>query len=234
MPTTHWSVILRTANDATTTAQQALETLCRTYWYPLYAYLRRDGRTSHEAQDLTQGFFAHLLRKSGLGSVERKEGMRFRSWLLSALRNYTRDEWRKAQTEKRGGGESAISIDAEEAEERYGHEPADPTNPAKLYERKWAMELLGRVLTKLEEKYASKSGQALFAALQPFVLGNGDPSSLRELGRHLGMKPATVGVEISRLRARYRQTLRAEIANTVATTAEIEEELGYLYSVMSA
>src|SRR5262245_205404 len=194
MPTTHWSVILKAGQQETSVAQQALDTLCRVYWYPLYAYLRRDGRTAHEAQDLTQGFFTHLLSKSGLSSVERKEGMKFRSWLLSALRHYVQDEWRKEQAAKRGGGATIIPIDADEAEERYHHEPADPTDPEKLFDRKWAMELLKRVLVLLEQHYTERNKQALFAELSPFIMGGDELDSQQEIGRRLGMTPTNVGV----------------------------------------
>jgi RNA polymerase sigma-70 factor (ECF subfamily) len=186
MPSTHWSIILQSVREESSVAHQALDTLCRAYWYPLYAYLRREGRTVHEAQDLTQGFFAHLLSKHGLVGVGPKEGMRFRSWLLSALRHYARDEWRKAQAERRGGRTAKVFIDAEEAEDRYEHEPIDSLDPAKLYERKWAMELLQRVLAQLEKKYAGKGKQNLFTALQPFVMAATAQRRSNKSGHNLG------------------------------------------------
>lgn len=232
MPRTHWSVILQAGSEQSTLAHQALDTLCRTYWYPLYAYLRRDGRTAHEAQDLTQGFFSHLLHGNRLESVKQRPGMKFRSWLFSSLRYYMRDEWRKAQAEKRGGGKTIISIDAEVAEERYHAEPADPIDPQKLFERKWAMELLNRVLVLLEKRYAAKGKQALFAELSPFIIGGAQFDSQRQIAERLDIAPGNVGVAINRMRERYYELLRAEIAQTVSTREEIEEELRHLGSAI--
>jgi RNA polymerase sigma factor (sigma-70 family) len=233
LPTTHWSVILRAGDGSSPDAQQALETLCRAYWYPLYAYLRRQGRDAPAAEDLTQGFFAHLLDKERLRTVQQREGMRFRSWLLTSLRHYVTSEWRRGYAQRRGGGQSPISIDADEAEQRYHDEPADPTDPEKLFERKWAMELLNRVLTLLKNNYASKGKQALFAELSPFIMGGDDLASQRDIGKRLGMAASHVGVAVSRLRHRYHELLRAEIAHTVATREEIEDELRHLCSTIS-
>lgn len=233
MPSTHWSVIVRAGDEEASVARQALDFLCASYWYPLYAYLRRSGCPVHDAEDLTQGFFAHLFSKDGLADVRPKDGQKFRSWLLSALRHYEQDEWRKTHAEKRGGNQCVISIDAGEAEARYAQEPADPADPARLYDRKWALTLLQRVLARLEEKYTAKGKHALFNALKPFILGRDGPETQAEIARRLGLKSSTVAVAASRLRERYQELLRAEIAQTVATREEIEEELRALHVAIS-
>jgi RNA polymerase sigma-70 factor (ECF subfamily) len=232
MPTTHWSIILSAADPTAAKAQQALESLCRAYWYPLYACLRRQGRTGPEAQDLTQGFFAHLLDRQRLGQVQPRSGTKFRSWLLDCLRHYVVSEWRRDAAEKRGGGESPISLDAELAENRYHREPVDPTDPEKLFERKWVFELLDRVLARLERRYVAKGKQALFDALIPFIRWGDAPASQREVAERLGIKPTHLAVEVARLRDRYQEALRAEISDTVATHEDVDEEWRYLASVL--
>jgi RNA polymerase sigma-70 factor (ECF subfamily) len=233
MPTTHWSVIRQAARLESTGARQALESLCRAYWYPLYAFLRRDGKSAHEAQDLTQGFFAHLLGQDRLAAVEEKPGLKFRTWLLASLRHYATSQWRRENAQMRGGGATIISIDAENAEDRYGQEPPDPVDPAKLYERKWVLELLQRVLARLEEQYAGRGRREVFAALQPFVMGGDDAESHKEIAARLGMKAGAVAVAVSRLRERYQQLLREEIAQTVDSHEEIEEELRSLATALA-
>lgn len=233
MPSTHWNTIRQARADNSAEATQALEFLCRAYWYPLYAYLRRAGESPHQAQDLIQGFFARILSHDSFSGVKPIEGTKFRSWLLSSLRHFVHDEWRKAQAERRGGGATIVSIHADEAEHRYENEPFDPTDPAKLFERKWAMELLKRVLARLEERYAIKGKQAVFAALQPFVMGGDSLATHQQIAPQLGMKPATVAVAVSRLRERYLKLLREEIAQTVAARGEIDEELRHLAAAIS-
>src|SRR5919198_2364318 len=160
--TTHWSVVLAAGEKASPQAAEALEKLCRAYWYPLYAYVRRQGHDAHEAQDLTQAFFARLLEKEYVTRASRERG-RFRSYLLTALNHFLVDDWKRANRQIRGGGRQILSLDEQTAEERYKHEPVDQMSAEKLYERRWAMTLLDQVLAQLEKEFSDLGNTALFA-----------------------------------------------------------------------
>jgi RNA polymerase sigma-70 factor (ECF subfamily) len=221
--TTHWSVVLTAGNSASPEAHSALEDLCRTYWYPLYAYVRRRGYSPEDAQDLTQSFFAQLLRRNAVTQVDRQRG-KFRTFLLASLNNFLTDQWDQAHRVKRGGGETTLSFDAVTAEERCGLEPADVADPAKLFERRWAVTLLEHCLTLLEEEMMTKGQRPLFEALRPFLVGEPSDQTYSQLAPPLGITPSALKMSASRLRARCRELLREEILRTVASPREAEEE----------
>ena len=230
--TTHWSVVLTAGNNDLAGATTALEQLCRKYWYPIYAFIRRRGSDSHEAEDLTQAFFAHLLAKETLKQVDRQKG-KFRSFLLAALTNFLNNEWDKKQTLKRGGRRQIISLDETAAEDRYRHEPADLVTPEKLFERRWALTLLEQVLVRLKQEYTAGGKAELFAKLEPLITGEVTPGLYVELASALEMKEETVRVTLSRTRRRFGELLRNEIAQTVASPSDVEEEIRHLFAAIS-
>lgn len=230
--TTHWSVVL-SAGGTSTQGQAALEKLCRAYWYPLYAYVRRKGQSPHDAQDLTQAFFARLLERGLVKDADPARG-RFRSFLLTSLKNFLNDEWDKARAQKRGGGHPVISLDEQAAEGRYLLEPADESNAEKIFERRWALTLLEQTLARLEAEYAALGKRRLFDELHPVLLGEKRSLTYAQAGERLGMTEGAVKVTVHRMHRRYRELVRAEIANTVAAPIEIEDELRHLFSVLSA
>ena len=225
--TTHWSVVLNARAADSKKAKAALESLCRAYWYPLYAFVRRQGQSPHDAEDLIQGFFAQCIEKNYLHTADQQKG-RFRSFLLVALKRFLANEWDRARTRKRGGDRQIISLDAEE---RYAAEPADSLTPDKLFERRWALTLLENVLEKLKAEQAAAGRLAIFSELQPVLTSRGTPYT--ELAKRLGLTESAVKVAVHRLRQRYRELLEAEIADTVSSPAEIAEERRYLLRVLS-
>ncbi|HXF11039.1 MAG TPA: sigma-70 family RNA polymerase sigma factor [Desulfuromonadaceae bacterium] len=229
--TTHWSVVLTAGRTDTTRAHDALAKLCQSYWYPLYAYVRRRGYSSHDAQDLTQAFFTRLLERRSLGHVDPSLG-RFRSFLLAALNNFLASEWKSAQAQKRGGGQQTISLDLAAAEQRYDLEPADRSSPDKAFDKQWALALLGEVLAKLEEEYRRDGQSKLFAALKQTLTGSRETQPYEELAGQLGISEGTIKVTVHRLRKRYRDLIRDEIANTVASTADIDAEMHHLLEAL--
>lgn len=224
--------MLAAGDSRSTLAAGALEELCRTYWYPLYAFLRRQGNSPENAQDLVQGFLAHLLRNERLAQVAPEKG-RFRSFLLASLKNVARDQADKANALKRGGGEETVSFDAATAEERFALEPSDLNDPARVFERRWAMTLLERTLTRLEQENTAGPRRAKFEGLRSFLLGDPTDQTYAEIGRQLGLSEGAVKVAVLRLRQRYRELFRDEIANTVASEAEIEDELRHVFTVLA-
>ena len=230
--TTHWSVVLATAEEDSPQATAALEQLCRSYWYPLYVYLRRRGYTAEDAQDLTQQFFALLLRKGYFRLADPKRG-RFRTFLLHALEHFVINEWKRAQRVKRGGGVALVSLDAEDPEQRYALEPATTLTPERAYEKRWAITLLDRVLAALREEYAAAGNARVFEELAGLLWGKDTGVSYAQIGERLGMSDGAVRGAMHRLRERYRGRLRAEVAHTVAHPGEVEEELRYLIQVVS-
>ena len=230
--TTHWSVVLTAGNDNLAGADNALEQLCQKYWYPIYAFVRRRGSDSHEAEDLTQAFFAHLLEKETLKQADRQKG-KFRSFLLASLTNFLNNEWRKKQTMKRGGQRQIISLDETVAENRYQLEPAALAEPEKLFERRWALTLLEQVFARLKSEYTASGKAELFAKLEPLITGEITPGLYAELAAALGMKEEAVRVALSRARRRFGEVLRNEIAQTVASPAEVEDEIRHLFAAIS-
>jgi RNA polymerase sigma-70 factor (ECF subfamily) len=227
--TTHWSLVLAAGGDSTG-AEDALARLCKAYWYPLYGFVRRQGHAPHDAQDLTQEFFARLLEKRWLSEVERGRG-RFRSWLLAAMQHFLRNEWHRAKTQRRGGGFTFISIDDDSAEARYREEPAEAESAERFYDRQWAVALLEQVMPRLRAEFVAAGKAALFEKLK-FAL-SGEKCAYVEVARELGITEGAVKVAVHRLRDRYRALIRNEIAQTVATEAEIEDELRHLFATLS-
>jgi RNA polymerase sigma-70 factor (ECF subfamily) len=230
--TTHWSVVLAAGQADSPNVADALEKLCGTYWYPLYVYVRRQGNSPEDAQDLTQSFFARLLEKNYLAMADRDRG-KFRTFLLGSLKNFLVNEWKRAGRLKRGGGLTFLSFDANAAEERYAGEPIDETNPANDFERQWAVALIEQVFSILRGEYAAADQAPLFAALKVFVWGDKASASYAEIGHQLNLTEGTVKVAVHRLRQRFRELLRAEVAHTVARPEDIDSELRHLIAVLS-
>src|SRR6266545_6648204 len=231
-PHTRWSVVLAARDDKNDGSAQALETLCQSYWYPLYAFVRRQGRSPHDAQDLTQGFFARLLEKNYLDDVRRERG-KFRSFLLASMKHFLANEWDRARAQKRGGAHPHVPIDTQSAETRYGLEPAHDQTPEKLFERRWALTLLDNVLTRLREEFVASGKAEQFDQLKVALTADKRAVPYAELGARLGMSQGAVKVAVHRLRAHYRQVLRAEIANTVSSPADVEEEIRHLFAALA-
>lgn len=228
-PTTRWSLIIATREQPTTQATDALARLCNSYWYPLYAYVRRRCSRIEDAQDLTQGFFACLLEKNYLRDFDRERG-RFRTFLLTAFRHFLANERDRERTQKRGRGQIPISLDMQEAERRYLLDPGHDITPEKLYERRWAMALLDRVLERLRLESRQLTH---FDRLQVFLTGEPPGVSYNDLASELGMSEGALKVAVHRLRRKFREVLRAEIADTVASSEEVKEEMQYLLSAVS-
>src|SRR5881396_1263721 len=202
--TTHWSVVLAARDTASPHADAALAELCRTYWYPLYAFVRRKGHSPPDAEDLTQAFFARMLEKNYVAQADRERG-RFRTYLLAALTHFLADEWDKARRLKRGGGREIISFDAASAEDRYRLEPIDQLDAAKLYERRWVTTLFDKVLARLEQEFSDSGKGALFDGLKSSLLAENSGSSYAELGARLGLRESAVKQAVHRMRLRYRE-----------------------------
>jgi RNA polymerase sigma factor (sigma-70 family) len=230
--TTHWSQVCAAGQAGTAHAQAALEKLCVTYWYPVYAFVRRQGRNSHDAQDLTQEFFARLLEKNTFAVADRTRG-KFRSFLLTALKNFLCKEHQRDTALKRGGGEMIIPLDTVFAEQRFTQESASLQASDTLFERRWALTLLEKVLSELHSEYASAGKADLFQSLKPALMGERGGSPYAAIAARFDMTEGAIKTIVHRMRARYRALLHAEIANTVATPGEVEEELRYLFAVVS-
>lgn len=230
--TTHWSVVLEAAQSNTTRAQVALEHLCRTYWYPLYAYVRRRGHSPEDAKDLTQAFFTRLLQRKWISDADQQRG-RFRTFLLTAMSRFLSGEWDKVRAVKRGGGIEHVPVQLDVAETRYGHEPVDNVTPEQCYERRWALTLLDTVLQRLCAEYESEGNGNFFAKLHPCLVGGRESQPYAELAVELKMTEGAVKVAVHRLRKRYRQLLRTEIAQTMAADDEVDDELRHLFMVLA-
>jgi RNA polymerase sigma-70 factor (ECF subfamily) len=230
--TTRWSVVLAAGRSDTTRAQAALEKLCRAYWYPLYAYARRRGYTVEDAQDLTQEFFARVLEHHWLARADQAKG-RFRTFLLTAMERFLANEWAKVRALKRGGGRRNIPIQLDTAETRYGVEPADTRTPEQSFEQQWALSLLEEVVNQLEAEFRARNQADLFAVLKPCLVGQRESQPYAELAANLGMEEGAVKVAVHRLRQRYRELLRAEISNTVASPGEVDAEMRHLFNVLA-
>ncbi len=229
--TTHWSVVLTAGDRDTTVAREALAKLCQTYWYPLYAFVRRRNFSPPDAEDLTQEFFARFLEHHWVGDADREKG-RFRSFLLSAMNHFLANEWDKARAQKRGGGVPLLPIEFDTAETRYVREPADNVTPEQHFERRWALTLLETVVQRLQAEYEQDGKGDLFAALNPCLVGDRTSQPYEELAAKLNTSEGAVKSAVHRLRQRYRQLLRDEIAQTVAGPGEVEEELRHLITVL--
>jgi len=231
--TTRWTLVLAAGDAQSTAGREALEQLCRIYWFPLYAFIRRSGQDPHTAQDLTQGFFTRLLAANRLAAVGR-EGGRFRSYLLTALRHFLSNERERASALKRGGSSPPLSLDETDAEDRYRNEPTHDASPDRLFERQWALALLEQALQRLTEQQSAAGNAQSFATLQPFLSRDPEPGEYPVVAERLGIAPGTVAVQVHRLRERYRQQVRAAVADTVDSPMEIDDEMRHLLSALAS
>jgi RNA polymerase sigma factor (sigma-70 family) len=229
--TTRWSIVVAAGAAADTEGHAALESLCRAYWYPLYAFERRGGTPAADAQDLVQGFFAELLEKDYLRQADRERG-RFRTFLLAAFRHYASKEREKARALKRGGGRKPLPLDFGDGEDRYLREPADLRTPETVYERRWALTLLDGTLDRLRLEHEASGRSDLFEALRG-TLSGGDSAPYADIGTRLGMSEGAVKVAVHRLRKRYRELLRAAIAETVAEPSAVDDEIRHLLEAVT-
>ena len=225
---TRWSVVLAAADDRSgTRGRRAMEELARTYWFPLYAFIRRQGSAPEQAEDLTQEFFARLLEKEYLCGVDRAKG-KFRSFLLASVKHFLSNERDKARAKKRGGGVLHLSLDTADAETHYRAEPADDMTPERLFERRWALAVLDQVLDRLRREYTDQGKAATFDALKGSLAGETDAPAYAHVAQRLGTTEGAVKVTAHRLRKRYREILRDEIAQTVSAPELVDEEIRYL------
>jgi RNA polymerase sigma factor (sigma-70 family) len=230
--TTHWTTVLTAGHTPSPGSLGALEKLCQSYWYPLYAYARHRGYNACDAQDAVQGFFANLIERHGLKRVERGHG-RFRTYLLSAFRHFLTNEWDRARAKKRGGRVVILSLEAMGPENLYAQELADEPDPEKLYERAWATAVLQKVQNRLRDECIAHGKGERFAALEPFLSGERSERTYAQIGAQLNLAEGSVKAEVHRLRKRYRALLRLEIAHTVASAEEISDELRALMTAVS-
>ena len=232
--TTHWSVVLQAGQADSPEARRALEHLCRDYWYPLYAHVRRQKRSVEDAQDITQEFFLRLLSHDYLKLADPQRG-RFRTFLLTSLDHFMVNEWRKAGATKRGGGTPMLSLDAETAEQRYQAEPADNgLPPDRIFQKRWAVTLLQQVLRRLGEECDKSGKQAIFDALRPQVLGETSVERASASAARLGLTEGALRVTVHRLRGRYQEMLRQEVELTVSGADEVDAEIRELVAALRA
>ena len=229
--TTHWSMVLAAGKTHSPQATAALETLCRSYWPPLYAFIRRRGHSPEEAQDLTQEFFARFLNGNGLATTSPEKG-RFRSFLLAVLQHFLINDWHRGQCQKRGGGQFAVSLDAEPAEARYQIELMETATPESVFERHWAFTVLDQTMNRLRDEYASARKSDLFELLRETLSGEKRTTPRAEIAARCGISVGAVDVAVHRLRRRYGRLLREEIAHTVGQPGEVEDEIRHLRAVL--
>jgi RNA polymerase sigma-70 factor (ECF subfamily) len=230
--TTRWSLVLEARSADAAEARAALAALCEVYWYPLYAFVRRKGYDADQAQDLVQGFFARLLERNDLATVDRSKG-RLRSFLMAACSHYLANEADRERADKRGGGRQPISIDQLQAEGRYHREPADGLTPERLYERQWALALLDQVLARLAAEMERAGKASLYEALRPALLGAAERAPYAEIGRALGLSEEAARAAAKRLRHRYRELLREEVARTLADPEGVDVEIRGLFAALA-
>lgn len=231
--TTHWSVVMAAGRPKSASYQQALETLCKTYWFPLYAYLRRHGCDSNQAEDYTQAFFTGLLAKGGLRLADPKRG-KFRSFLLGSLKHFLSNERARAKAKKRGGGRKILSLDFQSAESQYALEPRDELSPEKLFERSWALTVLDRTMARLQAEAIGTNKQKLFDRLKVYLTAEKSSIPYRDVAAELDMAEGALRVAVHRLRRRYRELLRDEIAQTVISDDQINEEIRDLFAALGS
>jgi DNA-directed RNA polymerase specialized sigma24 family protein len=230
--TTHWSVVLAAGATASPAGTEALERLCRTYWYPLYSFVRGKGYSHEEAEDTTQSFFALFVAKHYLRDVAREKG-KFRTFLLGSLCHFLANEWDRSQRLKRGGGATHLPLDTVAAEELYGREPATSASLEENFDRRWAETLVALALARLRQDFESAGKRDRFDELKPFLLGEPEAEAYAAVADRLGMSEQGVKSAVHRLRRCFREVVREEIAHTVATRAEVDEELRYLIQLMT-
>jgi RNA polymerase sigma-70 factor (ECF subfamily) len=230
--TTRWTVVLAAGRRGSPQADVALEELCRTYWYPLYAYVRRHGHSCEDAEDLTQAFFARLLEKHYLEGISR-EGGKFRAFLLVAVKRFLANEWDRASSRKRGGGVRPLSLDWQDAETRYRIDPVDQLSPDTLYDRAWAVAMLERVIMRLRDECGAEGKARLYEQLKTFLMAGKGDIPCAQAAAALEMTEGALRVAIHRLRRRYRELLREEITQTLSDPAQADEELHALFSALA-
>jgi RNA polymerase sigma factor (sigma-70 family) len=231
-PVTQWTVVLAACGTPSPESAAALERLCSAYWFPLYAFVRRSGCSPEDAEDFTQEFLARLLEHNWIACADREKG-RFRSFLLMAMKRFLANEFQKSQAIKRGGKARHVSIQSDTAETRYSREPADTRTPEQVFEKQWALTLLQTVLQRLRQDYARDGKGALFEALEPCLVGRRETQPYAALAMELSMTEGAVKVAVHRLRQRYRECLKDEIAQTLASQEDVDAELQYLFQVLS-
>jgi RNA polymerase sigma-70 factor (ECF subfamily) len=229
--TTHWSMVVAAADKTSDQSTTALADLCEAYWYPVYAFIRRRGHSVEDARDLTQEFFATLLEKDYLADADQERG-RFRSFLLTAVSRFVAKERDKATAQKRGGGRKLLSLDFHDGESRYACEPSHDWTPERIFERRWALMLLERTLARLRQEHESAGKLTLFDALKVFLTGESGMPSLRQVAEQLGITEGAAKVAVHRLRQKYRDALRGEIAQTVAAEGDVDSELTLLLATL--
>jgi RNA polymerase sigma-70 factor (ECF subfamily) len=225
---TNWTVVLAARDRGSPEAERALESLCRTYWYPLYAFVRRGGHPAHDAEELTQEFFARLLARNDLARVDPAKG-KFRTFLLKACQNFLANDRKRARASPR-----RIALDVAEAEQRYARELADELTPERTFNRRWALAVLEKVLARLEDEMVHKGKGDLFERLKPALLGGRGEMAHAQLGAALGMTEGAVRVAAHRLRKRYRELIRKEIGRTVADPEQVDEEIQELFRALES
>jgi len=233
-PTTSWGAVLSAGSAATAESRPALEALCGAYWFPLYAFLRRSGRDQEDAQDLVQGFFAQLLARGDLGRVA-PEGGKFRSYLLTALKHFLVNERQYQNAQKRGGGRAILSLDLDfaDADRRYSAEPRIDVTPERLYEQRWALTLLGNVLSELRNELKEHGSQDRYDALEGFLPGGRHPPSYREVAQKLDISEGATKVAVHRLRTRYRRRFRKTVADTVERPEDVDDEIRHILDALA-
>ena len=230
--TTHWTVVLAAGQSSSVQQKQALEILCQSYWFPLYAFLRRKGYDNHQAEDYTQGFFAHILEKHGLQRADPRYG-KFRSFLMIRLKGFLSDERDRSQALKRGGGKKILPLNFQNAEGQYTLEPADRLSPEKLFEKSWAMTVLERTMDRLEADMTQKNRHKLFEHLKVYLTTDKDVIPYQSMADELDMTEGTIRVAVHRLRRQYRKLLRDEVAQTVGDEEKLDEEMGCLFAALA-
>ena len=230
--TTHWSLILQARDPSSTEAAAALDRLCRIYWYPLYAFLRREGKDQETAKDLTQGFFLRLFARKDFETVRREKG-KFRSFLLKSLKHFLADEWDKAKALKRGGDKTVVSLDDQDAEQRYRLEPVENIGPDKLYDRRWALTVLDEAAKRARAEYQASGRGEMYEHLRKHLSEGPDTPTCAETARRLETTENTVKSWILRLRKRNRELVREVIAETVAVPEQIDDELRSLFAALT-
>jgi RNA polymerase sigma-70 factor (ECF subfamily) len=230
--TTHWSVVLAASEKQTESSRRALETLCRDYWYPVYSYIRRRGHEPETAADLTQGFFARMLEKEAFRLADPERG-RFRSFLLTSLKNYLTNEWERQQAKKRGAGAALLSLDYDRGEQRLRFEVASPVTPEKLFDRDWAHQVLDRALGVLEEEMNRAGDSRKFRLLVSYLTTSGRQTPYKEVAGKLASTEGAVKVAVHRMRKRFGAIVRSELANTLGSAEHVDGELKYLLEAVS-
>ena len=230
--TTHWTVVLAAGKRSTPQSDRALEELCRAYWFPLYAYVRRRGHTKEDAEDLTQAFFARFLEKNYLAGLSAERG-RFRAFLLASLKHFLINEWDKSRRQKRGGGMTPLSLDWQTADTQFQIADTTEPSPDKAFDREWAVALLAKVIERLQGECVAEGRAKQFAELKIFLTAGKGELSHADAAKTLGMDEGTIRVAVHRLRKRYRQLLRDEIAQTLVDSADVDEEMRALFGAFA-